>query len=158
MVRTITRGAVVLALLLGLVGLAGPVGPAGSGPIIGELQVTKAPVGDVPPGTTFEVAVDCADGTSSTTLTFPAEGGTETIAPPQPTTCTVTETADGGADSVSYGCVDIPRGAVCNGAQEADLAGGDAVITVTNTFDPPPPPEPPAPEAGPVTADPGFTG
>lgn len=84
------------------------------------LDVTKVVEGDPPPGTTFTVEVECpvirdlrstADdwdagpegaGPVTATLVFGADGGTQSVGGIRFETrnCTVTETDDGGADSV----------------------------------------------------------
>jgi hypothetical protein len=150
------------------------------------LTVSKVVTGPVPPGTTFTVTVVCTavpvDGTGSagttastltpqtaapapvtTTLTFNANGDPTTpgsnVVPVTdlPSTCTVTETGTGGAQSVSYACASNSDGAVCGTNQQTvqymadETSSLSATITVTNTFPPPPPPEP-------VVVSPTFTG
>ena len=119
-----------------------------------------------------------AGSTTSTTddLTPKNEGVTPQTAPPSPVTmtfnsqgdptsansillnigeqCTVTETATGGAASVSYGCASTTVDLACESNQEVrqipdDETGGTATVTVTNTF--------PAAAAA-VVAEPQFTG
>lgn len=123
-----------------------------------HVEVHKVVVGTAPPGTTFTVHYDCSDGGPDGDLTFDATGN------PVPansnffndgilgTTCTITETATGGATSVSYSCQDDGVNASCS-------ASGDSVtfdsptnlsnnvdFTVTNTFG-----EPTPTTAGPAT-------
>ena len=91
---------------------------------------------------------------------------------PGPTsTCTVTETVNGGASSVGYAC-DIVRGSsdqigtpflgsctAGNAVSFNDVINDSATITVTNTFPTPAPPTPPAPPmARAVQIAPAFTG
>jgi hypothetical protein len=147
------------------------------------LTVKKVVTGPVPPGTTFTVSVQCvgadpaAAGSASTTattapvhaasnpvpvvITFDAQGnpttpGSNVLSVVIPSTCTVTEEPpNGGAQSVSYGCVHS-SGVVCEPNQQTvqypgdDTSGETATVTVTNVFPPPPPP--------PVVVSPQFTG
>jgi hypothetical protein len=122
-----------------------------------HVEVNKVVVGTAPPGTTFTVHYDCSDGGPEGDLIFDATGN------PVPaddnffndgvlnSTCTITETATGGASSVAYACEDDGINASC-------AASGNAVtfdsptnnsntvtFTVTNTFtDPTPGTTPPA--------------
>ena len=145
------------------------------------LTVTKVVTGAVPPGTTFTVRVECtgiapaaAGGNATTpssvkaqapvqtsTITFNAQGdptppASNVVTPPNvPSDCTVTETATGGAQSVSYTCA-VGSGNIdtnCTNSQSIHLgadSSGNNTITVTNAFPPPPPP--------PVVVSPRFTG
>ena len=144
------------------------------------LVVNKVVTGSVPAGTTFTVGVSCAEiaagnagATGSTTSTTNGVVTPQT-APPSPVTmtfnaqgdptssnsitlstgeeCTVTETATGGAASVSYGCVSTTVDLACESNQEVrqipdDETSGTATVTVTNTF-----------PAAAVVAEPQFTG
>lgn len=140
-----------------------------------HVEVHKVVVGTAPPGTTFTVHYDCSDGGPDGDLTFDAAGN------PVPansnffndgilgTTCTITETATGGATNVTYACQDDGVNASCS-------ASGDSVtfdsptnlsnnvdFTVTNTFGEPTPPSTGAPTPGAepaiaVVSVPGFTG
>jgi|SRR5262245_9288752 len=80
--------------------------------------------------------------------------------PEQDHSCTLTETDTGGANAVSFTCT-ATESASCSAASGSgtsvvvslpSLESGDAVVTFTNTFEPPPV----APTA--VTAAPLFTG
>ena len=146
-----------------------------------ELIVTKIVEGPVPPGTEFEVEVDCtellktetegagAEGqTFPVTLTFDEEGGSQSVDVPFFTDeCTATETADGGASSVVYGSedqdcettatdTDVTANYLDNDVA-AEPSGGQAQaisceVTITNTFEPEPEPVPePEPAAAAVT-------
>jgi len=171
--------AVVIAVAVPLVG--GTLG--GAQTLSFTLTVKKVVTGVVPPGTTFTVSVQCvgvdpaAAGSASTTattapvhaavnpvpvvITFDAQGnpttpGSNVLSVVIPSTCTVTEEPpNGGAQSVSYGCVHS-SGVVCEPHQQTvqypgdDTSGETATVTVTNVFPPPPPP--------PVVVSPQFTG
>ncbi len=165
--------------------------PGGAGVLPDSLTVNKVVTGAVPPGTTFTVSVECvgADSTgatapssSSTTststrvhsqvtatptvITFNAQGdptpaGSNFVNPTAPSTCTVTETANGGASSVTYACAvtasPTPLAAApvdpvsCVTGQSAEYTvagdGAAATITVTNVF-----------PAAAIVAAPAFTG
>ena len=152
------------------------------------LDVTKVVEGDVPPGTTFTVEVVCpfidgpptdstavdseewggvpegAGGDIEETLTFGEEGGTQTVEDIGflNRNCTVTETEDGGAESVTAtggadnsGACDVTPGTT---TAEIEFGGPTTCeVVVTNTFPTEPEPEP-APAAAAVTVGPTFTG
>jgi len=129
----------------------------GAGSVTAQSQgntftVEKVVDGTAPPGTEFKVHVVCDE--EETDMTFDAQGN------PQPsgsnvvdgigasTTCTATETADGGAKSTTYAC-DMEFGASdpshilgqCTDDNEAhfgDVVTDAATITVTNHYDPEP--------------------
>ena len=137
-----------------------------------ELIVTKIVEGPVPPGTEFEVEVNCTEllkGTEGSaeggqafpvTLTFDEQGGSQSVDVPFFTDeCTATETEDGGASSVVYGAgtgddsCDVTPTATDVTANYLDIelaAEPSGVpeqtisceVTVTNTFEPEPEPEP----------------
>jgi hypothetical protein len=162
--------------------IAATAAPGGAGvpvPPSNTLTVVKHVVGSVPAGTTFTVEVNCVSGIGPAapvipTVTFDATGAplTSAVFSPGPTsTCTVTETVNGGASSVGYAC-DIVRGSsdqigppflgsctADNAVSFNDVINDSATITVTNTFPTPAPPAPPAPPvAGAVQIAPAFTG
>ncbi len=110
-----------------------------------RVDVNKVVVGTAPPGTTFTVHYACNSGGPEGDLTFDAAGN------PVPandnffnngmlgSTCTITETATGGA-SVAYACEDDGVNASCSVSGNAvtfdsptDLSNNVA-FTVTNTF------------------------
>ena len=101
----------------------------------GSLNVVKSVQGTPPGGTTFTVNVDCeTDDSHDGTLVFNSSGtlttaGTIDALPitgiPAGSTCTITETADGGADSV----VITPNNGVVT-----ITANTQSEVTVTNTF------------------------
>ena len=133
------------------------------------LTVNKVVTGAVPPGTTFTVTVVCtvtADAgssgggvtpqtlttvppTTTTTITFNAQGDPTSgnmVSPNNvPASCTVTETANGAARSVSYACAlgSTSLDTTCSTSEQTVTYGADssgaATVTVTNTFPPPPP-------------------
>jgi hypothetical protein len=116
-------------LTLGAGALAFGVLTPGAGAGIREdaapLTIVKTVTGPVAPGTTFTATVSCVpdemevdgtgiidDGTEEgadvATVTFGADGqptSPDTITFDGPGTCTVTETANGGASSTTYSCV-----------------------------------------------------
>ena len=130
------------------------------------LDITKVVEGEVPPGTTFTVEVSCPtiDGgppTDSTavdaedwgganpegipdineTLTFDENGGTQSVEGIffENRDCTVTETDDGGAESVTYaagpnepdGCEVVPA----EDSAEANFGDPSTCdVQITNTF------------------------
>ena len=114
-----------------------PALPAGAGRTgVAPLHVRKVVVGPVPAGTQFVVQVSCDDniifnnsGGSSETLVFDAQGnpaGTgDTVTFNEGSAeCTVTETQNGGAASVSYQCEgSVPPPTTPSGASVLDGAG-----------------------------------
>ena len=116
-----------------------------------HLEVNKVVVGTAPPGTTFTVHFDCTDGGPDGDLTFNATGD------PVPadsnffndgflgTTCTITETATGGATSVTYSCQDDGVNASCAASgnevtfDSPTNLSNQVDFTVTNTFGEPTP-------------------
>jgi hypothetical protein len=133
------------------------------------LKVTKVVTGSPAPGTTFNVGVDCEvvkeppmspDGAGAdalppgqnppftTTLTFPAQGGTQDVFIASESECTVTETPPPGCTLTS---IDPEKTAV--------NAPVEFPVTVTNDC-PPPPPQAAAPAqpAAAVVVVPRFTG
>jgi hypothetical protein len=148
--------------------------PASAGENL-HVEVNKVVVGSAPAGTTFTVHYACTDGGPSGDLTFDATGN------PVPandnffnanvpgTTCTITETATGGATAVAYACKDDGVNATCAPSGNAatfdspDQTSNNVIFTVTNTFAEPasgtaaPVPAAPGPAAA-VVSTPSFTG
>jgi hypothetical protein len=138
-----------------------------------QLTIRKSVTGDVPAGTTFTIHVTCSHivltsvsaQASQTTvdrdLVFDAAGnptgGTNPVVTAATTdACHVSETVNGGATTVSYGCSDNSTGtAYCQaGGQDVQFVssgGQTATVTVANTF-------PTAAAPTPVTVSPRFTG
>jgi hypothetical protein len=139
-----------------------------------HVEVNKVVVGSPPPGTTFTVHYACNNGGPEGDLTFDAGGN------PVPandnffndsvlgSTCTITETATGGA-SVAYTCEDDGVNASCAASGnevtfDSPTNNSNTVIfTVTNTFTEPTPgttaPESAAATpAAAVVGTPQFTG
>jgi uncharacterized protein DUF5979 len=161
---------------------AGPSG-AGLGVVSNTLIIEKNVVGAAPSGTTFTVEVTCESSLSpgvaapsTTDVTFDNDGNPtndNSLNVPAGQQCTATETEDGGADTVDYGC-EIVRGETdqtgppflgnCgpddNQATFGDVIGDTATITVTNTFVPTPTATTAPPRVVPlaVVAAPTFTG
>jgi hypothetical protein len=165
-----------------------------------ELQVRKVVSG--PASSPFAVHVDCtspdvevpAAAALDASLAFHADGTPDASSTPEGwivrdgawvladsalngSTCTATETASGGAQSVSYACAwrpaesENPVDAGCPGESSGPSAsprsvtlqsdGDVGVLTITNTFPAPPPPPPPTPPSAaplPVAIAPRFTG
>jgi len=143
------------------------------------LNVTKVVEGPVPDGTTFDVQIDCNTGASDAadadaeggpttqTITFDATGGTQSIEVPQfQPTCTITETVDGGAETVVYARTTPSDDAFCAFLVEAASIAvsysraEQCSVAITNTFAAVAPPEPP-PAVDPadvIQAQPAFTG
>jgi hypothetical protein len=166
-------------------GVALSAGPSGAGLAIvsNTLIIEKTVVGDVPSGTTFTVSVSCestlgplAAAPTPVEVTFDSDGNPtsdNSLNVPAGQRCTATETEDGGADSVDYGCT-IERGETdqtgppflgnCgpddNQATFGDVIGDTATITVTNTFDPTPTTTTQLAQTLPlaIVAQPNFTG
>ena len=132
------------------------------------LEITKVVTGEPAPETTFAVGVDCAPveikpvspapatadalppGQTppfTTTLTFPASGGTQDVLITKPSDCTVTETPPPGCTLTSIDPVKTEiRSAIVY------------PVTVTNDCPPPPMQPAPAPAAVAVVQVPRFTG
>jgi hypothetical protein len=148
--------------------------PQGVAQLPNSLTVKKVVAGPVPPGTTFEVEVTCENektGTTTKTARFDTEGNptNENSFAPGEDNCTVTETATGGAQNVSYSCTDdFALADLCEapGPQPDPMkvaytspGNQNVTVTVTNTFTPPPPPPlAPGPPPPPVVVQPVFTG
>lgn len=120
-----------------------------------RLTVEKVLEGEAPADATFVILSDCqgedSDDSFAQELEFPAAGGVQDVIVYGPTTCTTSETDDGGADS----------SAVENPETDFVPEPVDLATTVTNVFEASPPtptptPEPPA--ALPVAVAPTFTG
>ena len=182
--RSASRIVFVAAIAVGVVAATAVPGGAGGGPVSphNTLTIVKEVVGTAPTGTTFTVQVNCVNGlgvgaTNIPTVTFDATGTPSTpesavFTPGATSTCTVTETVDGGASSVGYACVSAGNDLTdkngtlvdCtadNVVHFTDVLGDSATITVTNTFVAPPtsttsPPVPPVTQA--VKVAPTFTG
>jgi hypothetical protein len=145
----------------------------GSAQTLPTLTVDKVVTGAVPPGTTFTVTVVCtitatagssgsaattrssvtpqtAPPSTTTTITFNAQGdptSSNMVSPNNvPASCTVTETATGGAQSTSYTCAlgSTSLDTTCSTNEQTVTFGADSsgatTVTVTNTFPLPPPP------------------
>lgn len=147
------------------------------------LTVVKTVSGPVPAGTTFTATVACDDDiildgldvTDTATVTFDAAGqptSADTVEFDDPGSCTVTETATGGAATTTYSCssevvaasTDVREQqvlALCatSGPQSSpmtinpEVVEGSITVTIANTFVAATPQ--PAPQ---VVAAPVFTG
>src|SRR5262245_6699204 len=102
------RTRILLGLMAGAVAVLITVSmpSANGGESDNTFTVNKVVEGPVPPGTVFEVAINCI-GQGASTMTFDEDGNPTSansfeISPF--TTCSATETEDGGAESVSYQC------------------------------------------------------
>lgn len=152
-----------LTLLVVTVGVLVALGtPASAGENM-HVEVNKVVVGTAPPGTTFTIHYACSGQGPDGDLSFDATGN------PVPansnffndgflgTTCTITETATGGATNVAYSCED-------NGVDASCAASGNEVtfdsptnnsntvtFTITNTFVEPTPTGDAAPTAAPAS-------
>ncbi|MDQ6852869.1 MAG: DUF5979 domain-containing protein [Actinomycetota bacterium] len=122
-----------------------------------HVEVNKVVVGNAPPGTTFTIHYACTDGGPSGDLSFDATGK------PVPansnffndgflgSTCTVTETATGGATDVAYACKDDSVNASCGSSgnevtfDSPTNLSNTVTFTITNSFVAPAP----APDAAP---------
>jgi hypothetical protein len=185
-------GAAALALAIFAPG-AGAGSQAGSAP----LTVVKTVSGAVPAGTTFTATIQCdgdmiftgGESTDVATVTFDATGqptSADVIGFEGPGECEISETAQGGAATVSYACegvqgtpvddeppleplgFDVSPSAVvlppvcatvgANGV-EVNISAPDqsGTVTITNTFVPLQPLQPIQPAAQ-VVAQPAFTG
>jgi len=132
------------------------------------LEVTKVVTGAPASGTTFDVGVDCvpverppirpADAAPdalppgqtppfTTTLTFPATGGTQDVFITKPSDCTVSETPPPGCTLTS---IDPKKTEI-----REDIV---YPVTVTNDCPPPPMQQAPPPAAVAVVQVPRFTG
>jgi hypothetical protein len=147
------------------------------------LTVLKTVSGPVPAGTTFTATVQCDDNiiqdgldvTDTATVTLDATGqptSIDTITFDDPGSCTVTETANGGAVSTTYACQSVlPIDSTGVGAQQVlqlcgtagpqadpitvnpEVVAGSMTVTIHNTFN-----EPTPQPAAQVVAQPVFTG
>ncbi len=154
--RSLLLLSIVAAFVLGV-----SVIPAGAGDLLFQpIHIAKVVEGPVPEGTEFEVEVSCENSNGPTideTLTFPAEGGLETVGGGGSSVdCTVTETVTGGATTVAYECEAIEQ-VTCGADGQSFTFTSDVAevqVTVTNTFAEPAPP----PVAEPLVVSPAFTG
>ena len=135
------------------------------------LDITKVVEGDVPPGTTFDVEINCdttsdltEGGPTTQTITFDETGGTQSVSVPQfNAVCSVMEIETGGADPVTYapgedgdGC-DVSTTEV-DAVIQYEGVGDTCGVIITNTF-PEAEPDDVVPEpADVVDAQPAFTG
>lgn len=138
-------GALIAVLALSGISLVTLASPAGAGNTM-TVAITKVVVGDVPSGTTFAVTITCTNPAAGPNpITFNAAGAVTSsqnfvLVPTAGTTCTVSETTNGGATTVTYGCQVTGGAATCNGGSQVTNSGGSQVMfTVTNTFVPPDP-------------------
>jgi hypothetical protein len=157
--RTRVKVAVLGLAVAGLMA-AGLVAPAGAGKQIGTtIDIEKVVVGTPPPGATYTVNVNCDDGQSDqVTFTGPGTEVVTVLLSDPGMICTVTEPGTGGASSVSFACADQVGATECQSDSSIQLLeSGDALITITNTFDPSTPVAPGTP-ATPVPGTPRFTG
>jgi hypothetical protein len=168
--------------------VAGKVAPAA------PLTIVKTVSGPVPASTTFTATIKCDDEfiidgndhTDSVAVSFDATGqptSEDTFGFSDPTSCTVTETEDGGASTTTYACEstlpDTQAGALQEDPEPICPEAGPvsdpvtvnivneeqtATVTIHNTFTEPPTTTttttaPPAPQAAPaVVAQARFTG
>lgn len=172
------------AVALSALAFASPAGAGGQPPSdVTPLTVVKTVSGPVPAGTTFTATVECDDDiievgldvTDTATVTFSADGqptSADTVVFDDPGTCTVTETATGGAATTTYACASevVEAGtSEVEGQQVLQLCGtagpqsdpitinpevveGSITVTIHNTFVE-------SPQAAPqVVAQPVFTG
>jgi hypothetical protein len=104
---------------------------------VGELDVLKNVIGEPAPGTEFTIFVNCDGADFDQFLLFDefgnlTSGTTPITGIPLGTECTVSETEDGGADSVTY---DPDGGTPFDPPTVTIDAESDTVtVTVTNTF------------------------
>jgi hypothetical protein len=178
---------------LALVGFA-PGAGAGLEGVDAPLTIVKVVDGVAPAGTTFTATIQCSDdiidngedGTDVATVTFDATGqptSPDVIGFDGPGECDISETAQGGATTVSYACEGVqgtpideepplePEGfevspsavvlpPVCASVEaegvEVNISAPDqsGTVTITNTFAPLQPIQP----AAQVVAQPAFTG
>lgn len=175
---------------------------AGIRQIAAPLTVVKVvdPAHPAPPGTTFTATVHCDGdiidtgveapsdvatlGTDTATITFDATGqptSPDTIGFVEGGSCTVTETATGGAATTTYACEGVepvesgavggqvviePTHPICptSGPQtdpitvNIEFEAQTATVTITNTFAPQPQPQPQPQPAAQIVARPAFTG
>ena len=190
----------VVAAVVALVLMAALPAGAGRPGTAAPLHIRKVVVGPVPAGTQFVVTIACEGSiiftgngpASSAQLVFDAQGnpvGTgDTVTFTDGGQCTVTETQNGGAASVSYECEGtlppadmntsgggrfsprigpgVPSVCESSGPQSDPItvniinAGQEATVTVTNTFVtvPTSPSQPEPAPAAAVAAAPSFTG
>jgi hypothetical protein len=178
---------------LALVGFA-PGAGAGLEGVDAPLTIVKVVDGVAPAGTTFTATIQCSadiiddggEGTNMATVTFDATGqptSADVIGFNGPGECDISETAQGGATTVSYACSGVqgtpvddeepvePEGfdvspsavvlpPVCASVEaegvEVNISTPDqsGTVTITNTFVPLQPIQP----AAQVVAQPAFTG
>ena len=160
------RGAALLAVLgltaSALLALSRPAFAGGNM----HVEVNKVVVGTAPTSATFIVHFACSNGGPTGDLSFDSEGNP---VPPNSnffndgvlgSTCTITETATGGAVNVTYDCEDNGVDASCaSSGNEVTFdsptnLSNNVTFTVTDTFaDPlPPPTVGPSPTPTPATA------
>lgn len=108
-------------------------------PPTGTLNITKAldNQSGTPKNGPYTGTWACANNQSGTFSVAP--NGTQSFSiSPVPTTCTVTETGNGGAASVTYA---VTSGSTTASSATANMTDGNTTtVTITNHFNPPPPP------------------
>jgi hypothetical protein len=192
LVRTGATRALVAAGSASLFAIAlfAPAANAGLETLAAPLTVVKTVTGPVPAGTTFTATVQCTDdiidtgdgSTDQATMQFDAVGqplNASTIGFTNEGSCTVTETATGGATTTTYACEGsfddelpdqeselsasqaVPIQEVCETTGPGPITvnifseGQEALVTIHNTFTT----LDPGPQAAPqVVAQPAFTG
>jgi hypothetical protein len=176
----VAAGSVALVVL----GLSAVSAGAGTGPVsAAPLTIVKTLTGSAPTGTTFTATLECDDnvitgGSDTATVSFDSTGQPTTpdvITFTDSTTCTVTETATGGAAATTYACESTVPPAdeslsvqqvepepICPSAGpqagpitvNIEFEDQTATVTIHNTF-----PASPTPQvAQEVVAQPTFTG
>ena len=187
------HGSRLIALAVSSVALATTVfsvsaGAGVEGGPVAPLTVVKTVTGPVPAGTTFTATIQCdgdiidiGPGTDTATVTFDATGqptSADTVGFNDPGTCTVTETASGGAATTTYTCEGTVPDATERGFEAQQVEPPDvcdsvgpqatpitvniftevqtATVTINNTFVAPTPP--PITPAAQIVAQPTFTG
>ena len=148
--------------LMGVTALTATTSSAGSA---SHLIVDKAVEGTQPEGSQFTIVVTCTpEGGQPEIDSIVIDGPGNVVDAGIPTTpdgvaCTITESEDGGATSVTFSC-DDDGVATCEADNRIEFPqgeNGEGTITVTNTFEEPTPPTP-EPAAAAIETVPAFTG
>jgi hypothetical protein len=127
----------VVLVIAGATGIVADIAGAQTAQVLTQtITIKKTVVGTAPPGTVFTIHADCGGGHVGD-FSFNQAGGSTAVPPPITSgTCTFTETATGGATSVSGSCDVITGTASCSGStlSSPKLMFNDVSFTATIEF------------------------
>jgi len=129
-----TKLRVIAVIALAIASLVISITPGSAGQLM-TITLTKVVKGTAPSGASFVVHFVCSGGSNFTgDSTFVATGGTANIPVGFPSTCTFSETGNGGADNVDFSCTGATNVICNNDHQVTNTNSGNPTITVTNAY------------------------